>query len=98
MLAALSTWHKIGLGLSGLGFVVFALATSMLWPRVNPDFPGRRKAVYVFICVLFFIGMMAAVIIFGKEKKEPEHRAPEAASSTAPTSHHEVRAGLAYRL
>ena len=57
-----------------------ALGTSMLWPQFNPDFPGRRKGLYVFICVLFFIGMMAAVIIFGKEAKAPEHHPAEAAA------------------
>ena len=80
MLAALSTWHKIGLGLSGLAFVLFALGTSMLWPQFNPDFPGRRKGVYIFFCFLFFIGMMAAVIIFGKEAAAPEHHGGEAAA------------------
>ena len=76
MLAALSTAHKLGLGLSGLAFIAFALVSAMLVPRARPDFPGRRLGWYVFVTVLFFIGMMAAVFFFGKEKKEPEpHRA-----------------------
>jgi hypothetical protein len=73
MLAALSTANKIGLGLSGLAFVTFALVTSMLVPRRNPDFPGRRKPLYLVVCFLFFVGMMLAVIVFGKEEPEPEH-------------------------
>ena len=81
MLAALSTGNKLGLGLSGLAFVVFALVTSMLLPRWNPDFPGRRKPLYLLVVFLFFVGMMLAVIVFGKEKKEKEHR--EAAPITA---------------
>jgi len=81
MLAALSTAHKIGLGLSGLAFVTFALVTSMLVPRRNPDFPGRHKSLYLVVCFLFFVGMMAAVLIFGKEAPEPEH--PEAAPIAA---------------
>jgi hypothetical protein len=75
MLAALSTAHKIGLGLSGLAFVTFALVTSMVVPRRNPDFPGRRKSLYIVVCFLFFVGMMLAVIVFGKEAPEPEHPA-----------------------
>ena len=76
MLAALSTGHKLGLGLSGLVFIAFALVSAMLIPRTRPDFPGRRLGWYVFATVLFFIGMMAAVWVFGKEKKEPrEHEA-----------------------
>jgi hypothetical protein len=73
MLAALSTAHKIGLGLSGLAFVTFALVTSMLVPRRNPDFPGRHKSLYLVVCFLFFVGMMIAVLVFGKESPEPKH-------------------------
>lgn len=71
MLAALSTGHKLGLGLSGLAFIVFALSSAMLIPRTNPDFPGRRLGWYVFVTFLLFVGMMAAVFVFGKEKKAP---------------------------
>jgi NADH:ubiquinone oxidoreductase subunit 3 (subunit A) len=80
VLAALSTGHKFGLGLSGLAFIGFALASAMLIPRTRPDFPGRRLGWYVFVTVLLFIGMMAAVFVFGKEKKAPEHH--ESAVST----------------
>jgi hypothetical protein len=74
VLAALSTGHQIGLGLSGLIFVAFALVSAVWIPRTRPDFPGRRLGVYVIVSILFFIGMMAAVFVFGKEKKEPrEH-------------------------
>jgi hypothetical protein len=74
VLAALSTAHKLGLGLSGVAFIAFALVSAMLIPRTRPDFPGRRLGWYVFVTALFFIGMMAAVFFFGKEKKVPEHR------------------------
>ena len=73
MLAALSTAHKLGLGLSGLAFVAFALVSAMLVPRYRPQFPGRRLGWFVFVAVLFFAGMMCAVVFFGKEKKAPEH-------------------------
>jgi hypothetical protein len=70
VLAALSTAHKIGLGLSALAFIAFALVSAMVIPRTRPDFP-RRLGVYVFVTVLFFIGMMTAVFFFGKEEPEP---------------------------
>ena len=74
MLAALTTGNKLGLGLSALAFIAFALISAMWIPRTRPDFPGRRLGVYVLVTVLFFVGMMAAVFIFGKEKEEPtEH-------------------------
>jgi hypothetical protein len=72
VLAALSTGHQIGLGLSALAFVVFALATAMLVPRSRPDFPGNKLGVYIAVCVVFFVWMMAAVFVFGKESKPPE--------------------------
>jgi hypothetical protein len=74
VLAALSTAHKLGLGLSGVAFIAFALVSAVLLPRKRPDFPGRRLGWFVFVTVLFFIGMMAAVFVFGKEEKKPEHR------------------------
>jgi hypothetical protein len=75
VLAALSTAHKLGLGLSGLAFIAFALVSAVLIPRSRPDFPGRRLGWYVFVSILFFIGMMSAVFFFGKEKRAPEpHR------------------------
>jgi hypothetical protein len=71
VLAALSTWHKLGLGLSGLAFIAFALASAMLIPRRSPNFPGRRLGWFVLVSLLFFAWMMSAVVIFGKEKKPP---------------------------
>jgi NADH:ubiquinone oxidoreductase subunit 3 (subunit A) len=76
VLAALSTAHKLGLGLSGLTFVAFALVSAVLIPHYRPDFPGRRLGWFVFVTVLFFIGMMCAVFFFGREEKAPEkHKA-----------------------
>jgi hypothetical protein len=72
VLAALSTGHEIGLGLSGLAFAVFALASAMLIPRRWPDFPGERLGIFVAVCVVFFAGMLTAVYVFGKEKAPPE--------------------------
>jgi len=70
--AALSTAHKLGLGLSALTFIAYALVSAMLVPRYRPDFPGRRLGWYVFVTILFFIGMMCAVFFFGREQSEPE--------------------------
>ncbi len=66
MLATLSTTHKLGLGLSGLAFVVFALVSAVVIPRSRPEFPGRSLGWFVFVSILFFIGMMSAVLVFGE--------------------------------
>jgi len=60
------TGHELGLGLSGLAFVTFALVSAMLIPRSRPEFPGRNLGWFVFVSILFFIGMMTAVLVFGE--------------------------------
>ena len=70
MLLALSTGHKLGLGLAAVVFIVFALSSSFLLPRYRPDFPGRRVGAFVAASILLFVGMMVAVQIFGKESEE----------------------------
>jgi hypothetical protein len=66
VLAALSTTNKLGLGLSGLAFVLYALVSAMVIPRSNPDYPGRNLGWFVFVSILFFVGMMSAVLVFGE--------------------------------
>jgi len=66
VLLALSTANKLGLGLSGLAFVLFALISAMVIPRSRPDFPGRNLGWFVFVSILFFVGMMTAVLVFGE--------------------------------
>ena len=74
------TGKEIGLGLCGLAFVAFALITSLVVPRRYPDFPGRRKGVYVLFCFLFFVGMLSAVIFLAtEEEREPGERGETAA-------------------
>jgi uncharacterized cupredoxin-like copper-binding protein len=84
LVAALSTEHKLGLGLVGLAFVAFALVSAFLIPALKPDYPGRRGLpAFLTLCVALFIGMMFAVFFFGKE---PEEGHAEAGSSAAETT------------
>lgn len=69
VVAGLETSHEIGLALVAAAFIVFALVSSFLVPRWNPNFPGRGIAWYVTLCVLFVAAMLAAVIVLGKERK-----------------------------
>ena len=87
VVAGLSSGHKLGLGLVGGAFIVFALISSFVLPRRNPNFPGKHMGVYITIVVLFFVAMLSAVIIFGRESKEAEAGSPTtAATTTAPTT------------
>jgi uncharacterized cupredoxin-like copper-binding protein len=86
LIAALSTEHKVGLGLVGLAFVVFALISSFLLPALRPDYPGKRGLpAFLTLSATLFVGMMFAVFFFGKEPSE-SHAAvgSQATSTTAP--------------
>ena len=77
LLLALSTTQKVGLGLCVAGFAGFSLIVSMLVPRYRPQFPGRGLRVFVVTCLLFFVGMMSAVIFIARETSEAEAKGEE---------------------
>ena len=83
LLQGLSAGHKAGLALAGAGFAGFSLLASMLVPRWRPQFPGRGLPLFVVVCLLLFVGMLAAVEIFGKES---EGTAAEKAPATTTTT------------
>jgi cytochrome c553 len=84
VVAGLSTGHKIGLGVVGAAFIVFALISSFVLPRRNPNFPGKGLGWYLVVCVAFFVAMLAAVFVFGREKKEEAKAAEKPPAQTAP--------------
>lgn len=71
-LLAITSNGKIGLGLVALVFIAFALVSSFLLPRRNPDFPGQRLGAYLAVATLLFLAMVAAVVVFAKEGGEEE--------------------------
>jgi uncharacterized cupredoxin-like copper-binding protein len=84
LIAALSTGHKVGLGLVGLAFVVFALLSAFLLPTLRPDYPGKRGLpAFLTLSVTLFVGMMFAVFFFGRETSESH--AAEGSKATATT-------------
>lgn len=80
--AALSTTNKIGLATVGAIFIAFALVSSFVLPRRNPNFPGRNVGWYSALAVLFLIAMISAVLIFGKESEEEVAGQSEARTET----------------
>jgi uncharacterized cupredoxin-like copper-binding protein len=86
---ALSTGHKLGLGLMGAAFIVFALVSAFVVPRGRPNFPGRGLRFFVLTCLAFFAAMLAAVVIFGVEEKggaEAAAGTEKPAGAAAPSS------------
>jgi uncharacterized cupredoxin-like copper-binding protein len=83
---ALSTGHEIGLGVTGLVFILFALASSFLFPRFRPDYPGRGLLAFIVVAFVFFFGMLTAVEVFGAETKHHAVAAPQPTTATAATT------------
>jgi hypothetical protein len=78
VLLGLATGNKIGLAGTAAVFIGFALASSFLFPRRWPDYPGRRLGLFIFVTVALTIAMLAAVEFFAKEDEE-EHPGGEQA-------------------
>lgn len=82
---ALSTGHEIGLGVAGAVFIAFALASSFLFPRFRPQFPGRGLPAFIVVAFVFFFGMLAAVEVFGAEEKEAGEAVAETTTEATTT-------------
>jgi uncharacterized cupredoxin-like copper-binding protein len=72
LLLGLSTGNKVGLALAAAVFVLFSLISALVVPRWRPQYPGRGLPLFLAVCVLMFVGMLAAVAHFGKESEEAE--------------------------
>jgi uncharacterized cupredoxin-like copper-binding protein len=87
LIAALSTGNKVGLGLVGLAFVVFALLSAFLLPTLRPDYPGKRGLpAFLMLSVTLFVGMMFAVFFFGRETSESHAAEGSKTAATTTTS------------
>jgi cytochrome c551/c552 len=94
MVFGLSTSHEIGLAIAGALFIIFALLSSFVFPRFDPDFPGRKGLRwYIPLCFVFFIGMLGAVLYFGREQKTAEASAAPGTTATAPAPSGNAAAG-----
>jgi uncharacterized cupredoxin-like copper-binding protein len=74
---ALSTGHEVGLAVTAAAFIAFALASSFLFPRFRPQFPGNGLLAFIVVTFVFFFGMLAAVEVFGAEGGGESERVAE---------------------
>lgn len=77
MLSALSTGHKTVIVVAAAVFIVFALCSSFVFSRMNPNFPGKRIALFIAVCVLLTAAMLGAIIVFATEPPEAGAKAEE---------------------
>jgi len=82
VLLSLSTGHTIGLAAAALIFIAFSLTVAMVIPRRQPDFPGNKLPALLVAIAVLFIGMLAAVEIFGAEEEKHGENTP---SETQPS-------------
>jgi cytochrome c551/c552 len=85
LLASLSSGQKAGIAGMAAAFIIFALVSSFVLPRRNPDFPGRRHLwLYVGVVACFFAAMMSVIVFVAKETTEAEAKSPTTPTSTRP--------------
>jgi len=82
LVEALSTGHKVGLGVTAAAFIVFALASAFLFPRIRPSYPGRGLPAFIVVSLVFFFGMLTAVENFGGEAGEAATETTTEATTT----------------
>jgi mono/diheme cytochrome c family protein len=83
VLLALSTGHKVGLFTVAAIFIAFSIASSFLFPRLNPSYPGRRLGLFLAGVGVLTIAMLGAVEVFASEEHEAEGASTETTASTA---------------
>ena len=86
VLYVLTTGHKIGLGAAAGAFMVLALLAALVVSRARPEFPGRGMRLFLLAAVTMTVGMLVAVVIFGREPKEKRAEAATAPAAAAPAT------------
>lgn len=82
VIVALSGGQKLGILAVAAVFIGFALASSFLFPRWRPDFPGQRLRLFIAVSLLLFVSMMTAMFVLAREDEEAEAHGAEPAQTT----------------
>ena len=84
MVAGLETSHKIGILIAAGIFIAFALLSSFVFPKMNPNFPGKHLGWFVAGSIGLTLLMLGTIIVLAKEPKETgENEAAAAVDTTA---------------
>jgi cytochrome c553 len=67
---ALTAGQKTGILAVALVFIAFALISSFVLPRRNPDFPARHVLFFSIVSVALFVAMLTAMVTLAKEPEE----------------------------
>jgi cytochrome c6 len=82
VILALSGGQKTALLIMAGIFITFALASSFLFPRRDPEYPGRRLPLFIAVAVLLTVAMLSAMFVFARESEEETAHAAEPAPGT----------------
>ncbi len=83
MLLALTGGQKAAILVVAAVFIAFAVASSLIFPRRDPDYPGTAGLrSFIVITIVLFVAMMAAIVAFAKEDEEEGGHETVAAETT----------------
>jgi mono/diheme cytochrome c family protein len=80
---ALARSHEIAIAAMGAVFIAFALVSSFVLPRRNPNFPNRHVGLYVVGTLVLFAAMLTTILVFGAEDEAGVEAGAAATSSGA---------------
>ena len=95
MLIAVTTTGKIVLVLAAGIFIVFAIASSFLLPRRNPDYPGKRLGAFIAFTLVLFVALIGAMVVFAGEGEEEEAGGEAESTQTTGTETEPAETGAA---
>jgi len=72
LVAAVSNEHKLLLAGMAVIFIAFALVSSLVLPRRDPNYPGRGLDFFLATTIVLFVCMMLTVEFFAVEEEEHE--------------------------
>ena len=76
VLAGIPMENKIGLAIVAGAFILFALLSSFVAPRIWPDFPGRQRlSVFIIVSLVFFAAQLTAIAVLAVDDESEAHAA-----------------------